>query len=184
MKQFIKLVIVAVFVCAAPSMTSAQKIGHLNVDSLLKIWPAYQAVIDSLATYEIQAQKTVEQMQYELAAKKREIDSTSKTSTELLKALRLNQYKQIEDNLYAYVQLAQEEMGMIQASLVDTLYKQLNKAIADVAKEKGYSYVLDSSKGGQVLYADPNNDVFDLVRLKLKIPTPTPKPKAPAPAPK
>jgi outer membrane protein len=187
MKQLIKIVALAVMFFAVPAASSAQKVGHLNVDSLLKIWPAYQQVVDSLSNYQIQAQKTIQTMQIEYAAKQREIDSTKSTSTPLLQALRENQLKQIEDNLYAYVQLAEQEAAAIQTKLVDTLYKQLNGAIEAVAKEKGYKYILDSSNGGQVLYADPADDVFEAVRMKLKIPVPTkPAPKpgtGPAPAP-
>lgn len=186
MKHFIKLVAVAIFVCAVPNISKAQKIGHLDVDSLLNIWPAYQQVIDSLTNYQINAQKTAQQMQLAYAAKMHEIDSTDATSSELLKSLRRTQLQQIEDNYNAYVELAAQEAQAIQLKLSDTLYKQLNSAIAKVAKAKGYTYILDSSKGGQVLYANPADDVFDAVRIELKIPVPAPKPKtggAPAPAP-
>jgi outer membrane protein len=186
MKQFITLVAIALFSFAAPSVGHAQKIGHLDVDSLLKIWPAYQQVIDSLSNYQIAAQKQAQALQLQYAAKMAEIDSTDKTSSELLKSLRRTQLQQIEDNYNAYVEYAGQEAQIIQAKLVDTLYKQLDVAITKVAKARGYTYILDSSKGGQVMYANPADDVFNYVREELKIPVPvkkTPAPGTPAPKP-
>lgn len=188
MKHLIKIVAVAVLAFAVPNVSNAQKVGHLDVDSLLSIWPAYQKVIDSLTNYQLNAQKQAQALQLAYAAKLQEIDSTDATSSELLKSLRRTQLQQIEDNYNAFVELAGQEAQVIQMKLVDTLYKQLNAAIARVAKTKGYSYILDSSKGGQVMYANPADDVFDLVRQELKIPVPVKKPApapggAPAPAP-
>ena len=181
MKLFIKIVAVAVFSFAVPTAGNAQKIGHLDVDSLLKIWPAYQKVIDSLTNYQIAAQKQAQSLQLQYAAKMREIDSTDATSSDLLKSLRRTQLQQIEDNYNAYVEYAGQEAQAIQGKLVDTLYKQLDAAISKVAKAKGYTYILDSSKGGQVMYANPTDDVFALVCAELKITIPAPKPKTPTP---
>lgn len=183
MKQFIKLVAVAIFALAIPSIGNAQKIGHFDVDSCLKIWPAYQKVIDSLSNYQIAAQKQAQSLQLQYAAKAHEIDSTDPTSSDLLKSLRRTQLQQIEDNYNAFVEYAAQEAQVIQAKLVDTLYKQLDAAIIRVAKAKGYAYILDSSKGGQVMYANPADDVFAAVCAELKITIPAPKPKTPAPAP-
>jgi outer membrane protein len=186
MKHLIKLVAVAVFMFAVPNVSNAQKIGHLDVDSLLKIWPSYQKVIDSLTNYQISAQKTAEGMVTLIMAKRAEIDSMKGKDSPLLQQLRATQLAQLEDNYQQYVDLAGQEVQIIQASLTDTLYKQLNGAIARVAKAKGYAYILDSSKGGQVMYANPTDDVFEAVRMELKIPVPVKKPApggAPAPAP-
>lgn len=182
MKKFIQVVAIAlVFIFTAPSL-NAQKIGHLDVDSLLKIWPAYQSVIDSLTRYQVAAQNQAQLLQLQYLAKLHEIDSMKGKDSPLIASLRTTQLQQIEDNYNAYVEYAGQEAQIIQAKLVDTLYKQLDAAISKVAKAKGFAYVLDSSKGGQVMYANTTDDIFLLVCTELKI-TP-PKPKAPGtPAP-
>ncbi len=176
MKQFIKVVAIAIFMFSA-SAANAQKIGHLDVDSLLKIWPSYQAVVDSLTAYQLGAQKQAQNLQLQYMAKAREIDSMKTKDTPLIAQLRATQLQQIADNYDAYVEYAAQEAQVIQAQLVDTLYKQLDAAISKVAKANGYGYILDSSKGGQVMYANTTDDVFLKVCAELKI-TP-PKPKAP-----
>lgn len=181
MKQFLKVVAIAVLMFSAPVLANAQKIGHVNVDSVLKIWPKYQAVVDSLTRYQINAQKIAEGMGMQILAKRHEIDSMKGKDTPLIQQLRATQLAQLEGTYEQYITLAGEEVQMIQMQLVDTLYKELNAAIAKVAKAKGYTYVLDSSKGGQVMYANPADDIFLAVLAELKIPVPVKKTTTPAP---
>ena len=181
MKHFIKVIVVALVLFAVPRTGAAQKIGHLDVDSLMKIWPAYQNVVDSLTRYQINAQKTAEEIANQIIKKRMEIDSTKGKVSPLIAQLQQTQLAQLESNYEAFVELAGQEVQIIQATLVDTLYKQLNTAITKVAKAKGYTYILDSSKGGQVMYANPTDDVFVAVCQELKITIPPAKPNVPAP---
>lgn len=184
MKQVIKIVVIAAAVFfAAPQYASAQKIGHLAVDSLLKIWPAYQSVVDSLAHEQTRVQDQATKMGMEYQAKVREKDSLEKTSSPTLNRLREVQLAQMEQNYNDYLDVESMRLQALQAKMTDSLYKILNNAIAAVAKEKGYTYIMDSSKGGQVMYADPALDCLDAVRIKLNIPVPKPKPAGGAPAP-
>lgn len=176
MKQFMKYVIVAVIFFAAPKFASAQKVAHLDLDSLLRIMPDYQKVKDSLTNYSIAVQKTLLGMEIEYERKARELDSLRPTLSPLMIQLREKQLADMQQNYAAFAQAAEQEAQIIQINLVGPLYDKIQKAIADVAKEKGYKYVLDSSKGGQVLYADPADDIFDAVRIKLGIPKPAPAP--------
>lgn len=48
--------------------------------------------------------------------------------------------------------------------------KQVNQAIKDVAKEKGFQYVFDWT-AGVLLYADDSKDITKLVLTKLGVPT-------------
>jgi outer membrane protein len=58
---------------------------------------------------------------------------------------------------------------------MEPVYKKVGKAIEDVAKENGYTFVLNQQIGGLdvILYGDEKNDVSDLVLKKLGV---TPKP--------
>lgn len=183
MKQFIKIVIAAVIFCAAPNVASAQKVAHINLDSLLKIMPEYQKVKDSLTNYSISVQRTMLGMEDEFVRKSNELDSLRKTLSPLMIQLREKQLADMQQNYAAFAQAAEQEAMVIQNSLVGPLYAKIEKAIGDVAKEKGYKYVLDSSKGGPVLFSSPEDDIFDAVRIKLSIPKPTPTPPAPGGSP-
>jgi outer membrane protein len=191
MKRILKLVIAAVIICATPNLASAQKVAHLDLDSLLKIMPDYQAIKDTLTNYSISVQQTMLGMENEFMMKSAEYDSLKKKGvlSPLMMQLREKQLADMQQNYAAFGQAAEQEAAAMQNNMIGPLYKKIEDAVAAVAKEKGYKYVLDSSKGGPVLFSSPEDDIFDAVRVKLKIPVPAPKPApapgggAPAPAP-
>jgi outer membrane protein len=181
MKQLLKITAVTIFMFAMTSVASAQKVGHVNVDSLTKIWPAWKQVVDSISGMQVAAQKQLMLMQQQYDQKLREIDSTKSSSSETLMRLRYTQLQQIEDNINGFAEIEGARLQDYQIRMADSLMKVMNDAISRVAKAKGYTYVLDSSKGGQVLFANPADDIFVAVCAELKITIPAPKPKTPAP---
>ena len=185
MKQVIKIVIAAIVLFAAPKFSTAQKVAHINLDSLLKIMPDYQHIKDTLTSYSIQVQKTMIGMEDEFIRKSAELDSLKKTGTitPLMIQLREKQLSDMQQNYAAFAQAAEQEAAALQASLVEPLYDKIKKAVEKVAKANGYSYVIDSSEGGALLYADPAHDLFVKVCAELKITIPAPKPAGGAPAP-
>ena len=54
------------------------------------------------------------------------------------------------------------------AELSEPLIEKAKKAVEDVAKENGYTYIFNSSDG-LVLYAIPSDDVMELVLKKLGV---------------
>ena len=186
MKKFIKIVVAAFFLFSAPTLCSAQKIAHINRDSLIKIMPDYKIITDSLAKYEVSVKVTLDGMEREYAIKANEYDSLKKAGalSALREQLYMKQLSDMQQNYAAYAQAAEEEFALIQQNLVLPLFKKVDDAIAAVAKENGYTYVLDSSKSlGVVLYSRPEDDIFMKVCTKLGVtpPKPTPKPGTPAP---
>ncbi len=181
MKRLFKLLIAAAIICAVPNLASAQKVAHINLDSLLKIMPDYEAIKDTLTNYSIQVQTQMLGMENEFMLKSAEYDSLKKKGvlSPLMLQLREKQLADMQQNYQAFAQAAEQEAATLQNNMIGPLYKKIEDAVAAVAKEKGYKYVLDSSKGGTVLYADPLDDIFDAVRIKLKVPVPV----KPAPAP-
>jgi len=59
-----------------------------------------------------------------------------------------------------------------QQKLLAPLITKIETSINEVAKEKGLSYVFDTSKG-MLLYADQQDDISKDVKVKLKIPIDT-----------
>lgn len=184
MKQVIKIAIAAFLLFAAPQVGAAQKIAHINRDSLIKIMPDYKIITDSLTKYELTVKQILDGMEREYEAKAMEYDSLKKAGalSQLREQLYMKQLSDMQQNYAAYGAAADEEFATIQQSLILPLFKKVDDAIAAVAKEQGYSYVLDSSKSlGVVLYAK-ENDIFNDVCKKLNVTPPPPKP-APKPAP-
>ena len=57
-----------------------------------------------------------------------------------------------------------------QSELMKPLVDRAKKAIEEVAKENGYSYIFDTSTGvGALLYTPESDDIMPLVKKKLGI---------------
>jgi outer membrane protein len=104
----------------------------------------------------------------------------------MLDAVRQNterELAQMQQNIEKLQQDAQTTIQTKQTQLMEPVYKKVGKGIEDVAKENGFTFILNQQIGGLdvILYGDENMDVSDLVLKKLGV---TPKPPTTAEQPK
>ncbi|MGB0177823.1 MAG: OmpH family outer membrane protein, partial [Owenweeksia sp.] len=68
-------------------------------------------------------------------------------------------------------QKAQEDLQQKQVELLTPIIEKATKAVQDVAKENGFTYILDSSpsKAVVIFAADNSEDVMPKVKAKLGI---------------
>ncbi|MFN7491232.1 MAG: OmpH family outer membrane protein, partial [Chryseotalea sp.] len=67
------------------------------------------------------------------------------------------------------------EIQKKQNALMEPVYTKVGKTIEEVAKENGYTFILNQQLGGLdvILYGDPANNISDLVLKKMGV-TPAP----------
>jgi outer membrane protein len=73
---------------------------------------------------------------------------------------------------------ATQDLQQKEVELTSPIIEKARNAVEAVAKENGYSYIFNSTEG-LLLYAQPSDDVMDMVKAKLGITKPTPA-KSPA----
>jgi outer membrane protein len=85
--------------------------------------------------------------------------------------------QQLQQNIQKLEQDSQADLQRKSAQLLEPIQVKVGKAIEDMAKENGFSFVLISQVGGVdvILYGDEKLDVSDLILKKMGI-TPTPAP--------
>jgi outer membrane protein len=88
----------------------------------------------------------------------------------------------LEKNMTDFEQTANTELEKSRNDFLQPLIEKIGKAIEDVAKEEGYSYVIDASTG--VLLYRGGDDLTDKIKVKLGIPLTAPTEVKPTPAPK
>ncbi len=188
MKKYLLIAVTALFLVAVPRVAKAQApakaaptaVAHLDLDSLLGIMPAFKSASDSAAMFYKELEKQLYTMTMEYERKMAEYDSLGKTMSPLIKALKEKEINDIQQNIQAFQQMAQEAFTNRRAELLAPVFKSIQKAVKDVAIAKGYTYVVDSSQSASVvLYAADSADIFTAVRIKLGIPEgpkPTPAP--------
>ncbi len=179
MKNIVKLAIVGVVMMASSFTANAQKIAHVNLDSLISIMPESKIAQQAVQAYAKQLEQQVTAMQTELQTKYAEFQEKSKDLAEVVRASKEKELNDLNTRIQEFQQQAQSDYQKKTAELSKPVYDKAKKAIDVVAKENGYKYALDTSSG-LVLYSEPADDIIALVVKKLGITNPT----SLAPAPK
>ena len=82
--------------------------------------------------------------------------------------LKQQELQDLGNRIDDFRQSAQESIQKKKEELYGPILKRAEDAIKDVAKEKGYAYIFDTSSGS-FLYAQESDDITSLVKTKLAI---------------
>lgn len=169
---FIFLAVVFLLPAFAQDNTGVKpiKIAHFNLDSLLTILPDMKTANDKAAAFYKDLESKMYAMQMEYENKKNELENTKDLSP-VKKAQLESEIAALESRIEAFQAQAQIDYTNYKAELVGPIFAKIQSAANEVAAEKGYDIVLDSSWGtGVVVYANPKDDIFRAVCAKLGIP--------------
>ena len=153
---------------AVSFISQAQKIAFIELDSLLSITPEMIEVKNISADYYKQLESALADMQKELNDKNVEYQNNEKTYTDLIKQTKQKELQDINQRLQSFQQQAQADFQKKNVELMKPINEKAKKAIEKVAKAKGYKIVLDTTLGA-VLYYEPTDDIFLLVKAELGI---------------
>ncbi len=167
-------------ITSVASAQTATKIGYADVDYIFSQMPEFKQIDADMRSLENQLKKNLEAKGQEFQRKVAEYQQNLNTMLDAVRQNTERELQQLQANLEKMQQDAQAEIQKKQASLMEPVYAKVGKAIEDVAKENGYTMVLNQQIGGLdvILYGDTNADVSDMVLKKMGV---TP---APATAPK
>ena len=168
-----KIIFLGLFLGASIfSYGQAQKVAFINSTILMQDVPEIKEADSNLQAFQTQLQKKGEQMVTALQTKYQEISKKEQAGEIAPKQLEEEARKLKEEE--AKIQQFEQDMNKQVFEKRQTLYQPIldtiNKNITDVAKEKGYTVVLDSSTG-VILYADEMYDLTDDVKKKLSTKT-------------
>jgi len=168
MNRTVKSVFVALVAIMIGSAASAQKIGHLRLDSLINMMPESKDARQKGTEYYNKLEDQVKVMTGELQSKYEDYQKQAPTMSDLIKQTKEKELQDLQKRIQDFQQQAQSDLQKKNDELSKPIYEKANKAIAAVAKENGYKYILDSSLG-VVLFSEPTDDVITLVMKKLGI---------------
>ncbi|MEW6467472.1 MAG: OmpH family outer membrane protein [Bacteroidota bacterium] len=157
---------------ACLSFTSnAQKIAHIDFDSLIKVMPQYDTAIKKLEEQVKVYKLQLATMENEYKQKNADFEANKDKWTDLIKGIKQQELADLAARYQEFAQQADMKIQEEQTKLLKPVYAMAKKAISDVAKEKGYKLVIDSSGDelSLVLYSEPSDDIFNLVKAKLGI---------------
>ena len=170
MRRLTMILLALCMVTAAAVPAAAEvKIGYIDT---VKIFANFKETIEAEEVYkkEVEAwKKQAEDMETELARMREEIQSQSlMLSTEKLEEKKLLFDQKMKD-YQKYMQDIFGETGEAanrNKELTEPIVEKINGIIDIIAKEEGFTLVLDSSQG-VIVYADKEIDITDMIIARL-----------------
>jgi outer membrane protein len=170
MKRFLGIAAIALMaVFAGPNvMAQSFKFGHINSDDLIKAMPEYDSATVKLEKTRKELVNALDIMQVELKNKADAYNKEAKNLTDLVKQTKEQELQDMQTRIQEFQTNAQTQLQDQQVSVFQPIYNKADKAIKDVGKEGGFTYIFDVSKG-QVLYFDEtkSTNIIALVKTKL-----------------
>ncbi len=180
MRKLVSLAVLALGFFAAHAQTATTKVGFADVDYIFSQMPEAKQIEAELKTTQTKLKEQIDAKAQEFQRKLQDYNANVNNMLDAVRANTERELQQLQQNLEKLQQDAQTTVQNKHTQLMDPVFKKVGKAIEDVAKENGYTFILSQQIGGLdvVLYGEDSADVSDLVLKKLGV-----TPAAPANAP-
>lgn len=165
MKKTLILIAVCFFAFGGNAMAQKNiKLGHINSQELLQIMPGRDTAKTILEREAADIESTLKTMQSELETKTNDYMQNQNGWTELIRNTKRNEIQDMQNRIQAFYENAQKQLQEREAELTKPIVDRAKKAIEDVAREGGYTYIFD---GAGLLYSQDSEDVMPQVKKKL-----------------
>jgi len=172
MKQILySVTVILMFLFGSSSIAQSQKIGHINLQELVSAMPESDSAQVLLQKTQKEMEATYQQMQTEFNKKFDDFNKNSKSYNELVKTTRETELQDLNKRLQTFQTNAQQTLQQLNQKLLKPILEKANKAIADVAREGKFTYILDTNaSGGTVLYSGPDAiDILPMAKKKIGV---------------
>ena len=85
----------------------------------------------------------------------------------LVKQTKEQELNEIQKRIQDFTANAEQELQQQNAQLIQPIILKAEKAIKDVAKENGFTYIFDLSRGSVIYFSEQSEDILPLVKKKL-----------------
>lgn len=166
MKRLFKVALVAGAMLFLGNMAQAQKMGHINFNQLIDQMPETKTIKTQLDAYQKTFVDTYTTMATEFQTKGQAYEKDRATMNDAARTAKENELQDLQKRIQDFQNDARGKVEAKSNELTKPLFTKAKDAIATVAKEKGYSYVLDSSQT-ELLVSPAADDMMASVKLKL-----------------
>ena len=170
MKTTLKLVVV-ISMAVLCSNVSAQniKLAHISMQELIYSMPEYAAAMESLQSFFQDLEKQLEEMRVELNRKIDEFQRLQESWSDLVRQTRIEEIQTMQQRIELFQQNAEESVQVEQNKLMQPILEKANKAIEDVAKAQGVTYVISADPQVLLFKAVGTLDLLPAVKQHLGI---------------
>lgn len=170
MKQFRTFLIAVAIIVGGAVSANAQdsKVAHIATQNLIESMPEYQAAMSQLEKLQNTYTSDIDDLMKEAQNKNKQYQAEAATKSDDENAARAQELQATQQKIMQYRQNAQQELQKKENDLIKPILEKARTAIQNVARNKGYDYVLDSTTGTGVILAD-GYDLMNDVKKELGI---------------
>ena len=175
MRKLVLLLVLGLGAHLSQAQTASVKIGYADVDYIFSQLPESKAIEAELKSTQAQLKNQIDAKYQDFQKKLADYNANLNTMLDAVRQNTERELQQMQQNIEKLQADAQTTIQTKQTQLMDPVYKKVGKGIEDVAKENGFTFVLNQQIGGLdvILYGDEKMDISDMVLKKLGV---TPKP--------
>ncbi len=171
MKHVLKLLlVVAFFICSAEIGAQTPKFAHINSQELLMAMPEMDSAQVTLQKYQQELVSYLETMNVDYNKLYQEFLKEEKNLSEVARSSKM---EELQDKQQRIVKFQDEADGKLQAKrneLMQPIFDKAKKAIEEVSKEQGFTYVFDVAAGSSIIYQSASAvDILEPVKKKLGV---------------
>lgn len=170
MKKLFVFVFTIALIISVQSVQAQTKIklGHIDSNELMSMMPGRDSAQKVLEAYAKSLEDQLKVMSGEFETKYQDYQAHEKDYLEPIKQAKQKELVDLQNRITDFQTQAQDLLSEKEAELVQPLIDKAKKAIADVAIEKGYTYIFDIGVGALLYYQD-SDDIMPFVKAKLGI---------------
>jgi outer membrane protein len=167
MKKLFKVALVAACLVFAGNIAKAQvKIGYIALDQLVDQMPETKVAIASITAYNKQFIDQLTTMNNELQSKGQAYQAQRATMTDAVRTAKEAELSDMQKRFQDYQTTAQQQVEAKRNELGKPIIEKARAAATQVAKEKGYTFVINSSQT-DLIVSPPGDDMMADVKAKL-----------------
>ena len=156
---------------------SIQKIGHADWEYIFSQLPEFKVIENELKSYETQLQNQAKAKLQEFNVKYKAFQNLPANTLDAIKKDKESELAYLQENIQRFEQDAQASIQKKQSDLVTPVFARVGKAIEEVARANGFTYILNPRMlgGGElILFTDEQYNISELVLKKLSSETKAP----------
>jgi outer membrane protein len=168
MKKLLVSTLILTFTLMSWSMFAQvnAKLGYVDSNKLLEMMPGKDSIQKNLQAYSTSLQNQLQTMYMEYQNKLTDYQNNSRTMSDIIRQTKEKELADMETRIQDFQQKADSDLQAKQQELLQPLLDKAKKAIEDVAKENGYTYIFDAGVG-VLLYYEKGDNILPLVKAKL-----------------
>ncbi len=166
MKKTFLFALIILSTCTIRLNAQTLKFGHIDSGALIQMMPQTKQADSTLKRFGESLDSQLKGMTAEYQSKLQQYQSKADSLPDAIRNYKEKELSDLGQRIQDFQQSAQESIQKKKEEIYGPILKKAEDGIKEIAKEKSYSYIFDTSLGS-VIFAQDSDNIMPLVKAKL-----------------